>query len=217
MFKKRACQQLKKTASNPKIKIDLRIALISSAIFIFVGCQTAPKNLDGNIRFFGGKALIYDKLKQKQDWVNFTASVSSPEKLRIDAYLGLLGLPLGTLIINDEKAIFVNIIEKKVYKTARGSEVLEKLLKTPIAAGDVIAVFAEKFPLRNSWVCESAPMSQKCKQGDLLVDWSRTPEDDKSMLIDGPKAKINFAYTQRANGKTDFEVKEPKGYEVIQL
>lgn len=211
------CLHPKTTINNFKFKIDLRIALITSAIFVFAGCQTAPKQVDGNIRYLGGKALIYDKIKQKQDWVNFTASVSSPEKLRIDAYLGLLGIPLGTLIINNEKAIFVNIIEKKVYKTTRGSEVLEKLLKTPIAAGDVIAIFAEKFPLRSTWTCDSAPMSQKCKQSELSVDWSRTPEDDKNLLIDGPKAKINFVYTQRASGKTDFEVKEPNGYDVIQL
>lgn len=161
--------------------------------------------------------MIYDKIKQKQDWVNFTATVSSPERLRIDAYLGLLGIPLGTLVINDEKAIFVNIIEKKIYKTARGSEVLEKLLKNPIAASDVIAIFAEKFPLRGSWKCTGSDSSQKCNQSDLQVDWSRSPEDDKNLLIEGPKAKINFVYTQRASGKSEFEIKEPSNYEIINL
>lgn len=180
-------------------------------------CQTTPKITDPNLRFLGGKALIFDKVKQKQDWVNFTATVSQPQKLRIDAYLGMLGIPLGTLVINEENAVFVNIIEKKIYKTTKGSMVLEKLLKTPIAAADVIAIFAEKFPLKGSWRCTGEERSQKCTQNDLQMDWSRTPEDDKNLLLEGSKAKINFVYTQRANGKSDFEIKEPSSYEVINL
>ncbi|MCC6137352.1 MAG: hypothetical protein IT287_01875, partial [Bdellovibrionaceae bacterium] len=118
-----------------------------------ISCQTGPKFKDENIRYVGGKALIYDKIKDKQDWVNFTASVSHPNRLRIDAYLGLLNIPLGSLVITDDTAVFVNIIEKKIYKTNQGGVVLEKLLKTPISSLDVISVFAEKFPLKSSWRC----------------------------------------------------------------
>lgn len=193
------------------------IASTLGVILFLTACQTAPKLNDGRLKFLGGKALIYDKTKNKQDWVNFTASVESPKKLRIDAYMGLLGIPLGTLVIDDENAVFVNIIERKIFKTTRGSAVLEKLLKTPIAASDVIALFDENFPLRGSWSCTGAETSQKCTQNDLQVEWSRTAEDDKSLLIESPKSKINFAYTQKANGKTDFTIKEPSNYEVINL
>lgn len=164
-----------------------------------------------------GKVLIYDKAKDKQDWVNFTASVSYPDHLRIDAYLGLLNIPLGTLAISNESAVFVNIIEKKIYKTRNGSMVLEKLLKTPISARDVISIFAEELPLLGRWSCNGNANAQKCFQDNLLVDWSRTPADDKNLLIDSPKSKINFVYNQRSSGKTDFNPKQPSSYEVINL
>lgn len=193
------------------------IASALGAILFLSACTSTPKAGEEHFRYIGGKALIFDKVKQKQDWVNFTATISHPEKLRIDAYLGLLGIPLGTLVINEEDAVFLNIVEKKAYKTKRGSAVLEKLLKTPIAAGDVIAVFAEKFPLKGSWKCEGAETSQKCAQGELKLEWSRTPEDDKSLMIESPKSKINFAYTQRASGATEFDLKIPSKYEIIDL
>ncbi len=193
------------------------IASLLGAILFLSACSTAPKPGDENLRYISGKALIYDKLKQKQDWVNFTATIGHPEKLRIDAYLGILGIPLGTLVINEEDAVFLNLVEKKAYKTKRGSAVLEKLLKTPIAAGDVIALFAEKFPLRGGWQCSGAEMKQKCAQGELTVDWSRTPADDKSLVIESPKSKINFAYTQKSSGATVFDLKIPSHYETINL
>lgn len=149
--------------------------------------------------------------------MNFTATTSYPEKLRIDAYMGLLGLPLGTLVINEENAIFVNLYEKTVYKTKRSSVVLEKLLKTPIAAADVIALFSEKFPLPGGWRCSGSESKQTCIQGELNVEWDRTPADDKTLLIDSPKSKINFAYTQRASGQTEFDLKIPSKFEVIDL
>lgn len=186
-------------------------------ILFTVSCQTTPKIKDENIRFVSGKALIHDKIKDKQDWVNFTASVSHPHHLRIDAYLGLLSIPLGTLVINNDDAVFVNIIEKKIYKTNQGSVVLEKLLKTPVSSYDVIAVFAEKFPLNNNWQCGGDTSSQRCTQKNLQIDWSRTPADDKNLIIEGPKSKINFVYTQRSSGKTDFNLKLPTNYEVIAL
>lgn len=187
------------------------------AILFLSACTSTPKAGEERFYYISGKVLIFDKIKQKQDWVNFTATAAHPEKLRIDAYLGLLGIPLGTLVINEESAVFVNLVEKKAYKTQRGSVVLEKLLKTPIAAGDVIALFAEKFPLQGGWRCTGEASSQKCIQGDLSADWSRTPADDKTLIIESSKAKINFAYTQRSSGQTSFDLKIPPKYEVIEL
>jgi hypothetical protein len=170
-----------------------------------------------NLRFISGKVLIIDKIKQKQDWVNFSASVASPSHLRIDAYLGLLSIPLGRLVIVDNQALFVNYLEKKAYKTAQGSVALEKLLKTPISPRDINALFSEKFPLGGGWQCGGEANSQRCVQKELQIDWALSSNGTRTLQIESPKAKISFSYELEKSGKTDFAIKEPSGYKVIEL
>lgn len=195
----------------------LRASIFSSLLFLCVNCQTMPKADWEKLRFFSGKTLIVDKIKQKQDWVYFSATAEYPDRLRIDAYLGLLSIPLGTLVIDQNHAEFINLIEGKIYKTDDGSAVLEKLLKTAISPRDIIAIFSEKFPLRAPWQCVVEGAHHKCTQNDIQIDWDASNSDNKTLQIESVKAKINFSYQDKSSGKTDFKPKEPKSFEVIHL
>lgn len=145
-------------------------------------------------------------------------SLSAPDLLRMDAFMGFLSIPLGSLVIQNESVVFVNIVEGKIYKTNKGSAVLEKLLKTNISPKDIIALFAGKYPLPAPWTCssENNEKDSLCELKDLKVIRARE-DQDKKMQIDSQRSKINFSYQSQTSGKTDFKINEPRNFEVIEL
>lgn len=169
------------------------------------------------MQFLSGKALIYDKIKNKQDWVNFTATVAHPRQMRMDVYLGLLNIPLGVLVIDDNNVVLVSSVEKKIYKTTESDRVIEKLLKTSVSSREIISIFSEKLPLGPEWTCDLQNASSKCQRDKLNVTWDKAEDDKKTLTLDGPKAKIEFVYLEKGSGKSDFKLKEPSQYEIINL
>lgn len=161
--------------------------------------------------------MIHDKIKEKQDWIHFSVSVDYPERFRMDAYMGLLNIPLGTLVILGESATFVNLIEGKIYKTKRGSSALEKLLRINISAKDVVSLFAEQLPLPKPWICQTAnPLQPVCEQAGLKVKWA-PDEKGKRLDIVSDRSEIQFVYGKKSSGRADFEVKEPRGFDIIEI
>jgi len=130
--------------------------------------------------------------------------------------MGLLGLPLGTLVINGNEATLISVFEHKVYMTKNGGAVLEKLMKTAIAPPDIIAIFAENLPL-NGWTCAGGGDKESCKQGSVEIAWEKLPKNDRKMVIDSPRSKVTFMYQPALSGKDQFEVPVPMGFEVIEL
>lgn len=146
----------------------------------------------------------------------FNTSARHPSQLRMDVSMGLLGIPLGTLTINGEKATLISLFEKKVYVAESGDQVLMRLLKTPLATAEITAIFAERFPLGGGWTCDGHP-KVRCTQGDLQVDWEPLEGDQRQLIIDGPKSKVSFVYKPANKGSEKFDLPLPKGYKVIQL
>jgi len=160
---------------------------------------------------------VIDKNKNKVEWVYFNSTVKAPNQLRLDVSMGLLGIPLGTLVISGNEATLVSLFERKAYVTKNGDKVLEKLMKTSIASSDITAAFAENLPLGGAWACSGGADNQSCKQSGIQLDWSKLEKNDRKMVIDGPRSKVTFMYQSARSGKEQFEVAIPNGFEVIEL
>ncbi len=181
------------------------------------GCSTVSKTSSENLKFFSGKAQVVDKNKNKVEWVYFNSSVQAPDKLRLDVSMGLLGIPLGTLVIDGKQATLISLFERKAYVTQKGDQVLEKLMKTNISTADILAVFSEKLPLAGSWVCSGGAENQSCKQEAVQLDWQKNEKNDRKMVIESTKSKVTFMYQPARSGPQKFDVEIPQGFTVIQL
>lgn len=137
--------------------------------------------------------------------------------LRVEAYYGFLGYPVGILTVSGEQALFVNYVNRKAYKTNKGSEVLEKLLKVDVAPKTIISFFTENFELDPSWKCRLTSKRKICSQKELTVDWHITKDNKKSLTVDSYKSTVTFIYEKAASGSNSFELKIPKDYRVIEI
>jgi hypothetical protein len=131
--------------------------------------------------------------------------------------MGLLGIHLGTLVINGNEATLVSVLEHKVYRTKNGDKLLEKLVKTPLLPADIANVFAENLPLSGAWACSGGAEMQSCRQDDLQLDWEKLPKDERRITIDSPRSKATLMYQAVQSGKDQFEVIVPMGFEVKEL
>jgi hypothetical protein len=181
------------------------------------GCTTLPKPENKDLHFFSGKAQVIDKKKNKVDWVYFSSTVRAPDHLRLDVSMGLLGIPLGTLVVQKNQATLVNMIERKAYQTKHGDQVLEKMMRTPVSPSEITALFAENLPLGGGWDCKGTDDKQHCVQSDVQIDWEKLPNNDRKMLIESPKSRVNFVYHPVQSGKDKFEVIIPPSFKIINL
>lgn len=179
-------------------------------------CQSGPQTSKEGLQFSKGKAQVIDKLKEKEEWVYFNSTIRYPRQMRMDVALGLLNIGLGTLVITDNKATLVSAVEGKAYVTDDGTELLTKLMKTEIAPQDVIAIFAEKFPIRN-WQCSGGNNKVQCAKGEIMMDWEAVSGNDRRLVLESPRSKVSFVYKKTEDGKRDFDQKIPKGFKVITL
>lgn len=146
----------------------------------------------------------------------FNSTVQYPRQMRMDVALGLLNIGLGTLVIRDNKATLISSVENKAYVTDDGTQLLTKLMKTEISPRDVIAIFAEKFPIPG-WQCTTTVEKAVCAKGEVMMDWSATSAADRRLVIESPRSKVSFAYKKTDDGQRDFEQKIPRGFKVITL
>jgi hypothetical protein len=131
--------------------------------------------------------------------------------------MGLLGIHIGTLVVNGNDGTLVSVLEHKVYRTKNGDKLLEKLVKTPLLPADIANVFAEKLPLGGAWVCTGGAEVQNCKQNDLQLDWEKLAKNERRITIDSPRSKATLMYQPVESGRAQFEVPVPMGFEVKEL
>ena len=170
-----------------------------------------------SIQFFKGKAQVVDKIKGKTDYVYFQSSVEYPVRLRLDIDMTMLGIPVGMLVIDHEKATLLSLTDKKAYQTEQSSLLLERLLKTKISAFDITAAFAERFPLSRSWSCVKDVDTNTCTAPGITLVQSAAPEQSRQMVIESETSKVTMIYRTTDSGSSQFSVKVPKDFKVIQL
>lgn len=169
------------------------------------------------IQYFKGKAQVFDKIKNKTDYVYFQASVEYPLRLRLDVDMTMLGIPVGQLVIDNEKATLLSLTERKAYQTEQSSLLLERLLKTKIAAYDITSAFAERFPLSRAWSCRKTGNENACTNSGVTLKHVAEPEQNLQMIIESERSKVTMIYQATRSGSDKFEVKVPKDFEVISI
>jgi hypothetical protein len=185
---------------------------------LFVGCASKTLVTSQNVQSYSGKAEIFDKKKHKNERVYFYVSVLPPDQFRMDVTVGVLNIPLGTLIIKGNEAQFVNLTEKKSYRSKDGSRTLEKLLKAQMKPQQIIAIFTEKFPLSAPWQCrEEKEAKIKCETVELFLDWSREDAGNRLLNIESEKSSINMSYRNNDKKSASFEWLKPPGFDEIWL
>lgn len=174
-----------------------------------VGCTTTDKS-KGGIQFFEGTAQIYNKKKDKTDYASFRLSIKEPGQLRLAAFVGFIGYPLGVLTINGKEAMLVDHIKHRVYLAKDGSSALKKLLKIELQPREIIAAFLQKMNEVPGWSC---PKEGHCHKGNIEVKVIGTSEPGQLQTsVNSEKATVSFVYTKAQSGSTRFKQKTPKGY-----
>jgi hypothetical protein len=181
-------------------------------------CVTAPKTtVPENTKFFSGRAEVLDKKKNKTEHIRFYLAAAQPDLLRIDVNYGMLNIPLGTLILRDEEAQFVNLVEGKDFRSNDGSRALERLLKTKLTPNQIIAIFSEAFPLPAPWQCRGVETEKmNCETADLFLELQRN-ESKRHLKVNSERSSITMQYTVDKKRKVSFEWLSPNGFEKITL
>lgn len=170
-----------------------------------------------NTQFFSGRAEIFDKRKNKTERIYFYMAVASPNLFRIDATVGILNIPLGTLLLREDQAQFVNLVEGKDFRSEDGTRALERLLKTKITPRQIVSLFAEAFPLPPPWQCREPQANQmKCENVDLFLDWQKD-EKTRKVKIESEKSTILLDYMVDKKRSVSFEWLSPRGFEKVML
>lgn len=178
--------------------------------------MSGPKTPE-NTQFFSGKAEIFDKKKNKNERIYFYMAVSHPHFFRIDATVGMLNIPLGTLLLRGDQAQFVNLMEGKDFRSDDGTRALERLLKTKITPRQIISLFAEAFPLPLPWQCRNPEANQvKCENVALFLDWQKDQKSRK-VKIESEKSTISLDYAEDKKRSVSFEWLAPRGFEKVTL
>lgn len=183
------------------------------------GCATTRKTLTvpENTKFFSGRAEIFDKKKNKNERIRFYLASSSPKFCRIDVSVGVLNISLGTLLLRDQAAQFVNLIEGKDYRSDDGSRALERLLKAKITPQQIVSLFSEEFPLPPPWQCRTESTDHiKCENVELFLDLKRD-QDQRVLKIESERSSITMEYKVDKKRKVSFEWLSPDGFEKVTL
>jgi hypothetical protein len=212
-----------KQKSESKNNVDsLRISKWSTkwlaALLCLQACATTPKVIiPENTKFFSGRAEVLDKKKNKTDHIRFYLATSQPDLFRIDVNYGMLNIPLGTLILRNEEAQFVNLVEGKNYHSSDGSRALERLLKTKLTPYQIIAIFSETFPLPAPWQCRGVDTKKmNCETTDLFLELQRD-ENKRYLKVNSERSSISMEYTVDKKRKVSFEWLSPNGFEKVTL
>lgn len=186
---------------------------------VFIGCvHSSPKvEIPDNTVFYSGDAKIFDKKKNKTEKIKFYVASSYPKYVRIDVSVGLLNIPLGTLLLRENKAQFVNLIEGKDYRSEDGERALERLLKAKLSPRHLIALFSEEFPLAPPWQCRKlSEQAQKCENVDLFLDWKKE-NTAREVHIESEKSSVELKYSEDKKRNVSFEWLSPQGFEKVML
>ncbi len=129
----------------------------------------------------------------------------------------MLNIPLGTLILRNEEAQFVNLVEGKDYRSNDGSRALERLLKTKLTPHQIIAIFSETYPLPPPWQCRGMDTEKmNCETADLFLELQRN-EGKRYLKVNSERSSITMEYTVDKKRKVSFEWLSPNGFEKITL
>lgn len=188
-------------------------------LFLVSGCATTRQQAAApeNTKFFSGRAEIFDKKKNKNERIRFYLASASPKFCRIDVSVGVLNISLGTLLLREQAAQFVNVLEGKDYRSEDGSRALERLLKAKITPKQVVALFSEEFPLPAPWQCRTEASDHiKCENVDLFLDLKRD-QDQRVLKIESERSLITMEYKVDKKRKVSFEWLSPHGFEKVTL
>ncbi len=182
-------------------------------------CSTISTNTKTpeNTKFFSGRAEVLDKKKNKTDHIRFYLAAAEPYLLRIDVNYGILSVPLGTLILREDEAQFVNLIEGKDYRSNDGTRALERLLKTKLTPQQVIAIFSESFPLPPPWQCRGLGTEKiNCETTDLFLEME-SKELRRTLKVNSERSSITMEYSVDKKRKVSFDWLSPNGFEKVSL
>jgi hypothetical protein len=208
----------KQKSESKSSAVFLQASKILISFIFCVGCASTSRVLSKEAQFYSGKAEIFDKRKNKNERVYFYVSVLPPDLFRMDVTVGVLNIPLGTLIMRGNEAQFVNLTERKNYRSKDGSRTLEKLLKAPMKPQHIVSIFTEKFPLSAPWQCRlEKETSAKCETVELFLDWTRLEGADRLLKIESEKSTISMNYRAGQKKNASFEWLQPSGFDEIWL
>ncbi|MCB0369684.1 MAG: hypothetical protein KDD45_09640 [Bdellovibrionales bacterium] len=211
------------------------LKLISIFIFmVLTACQTSQKkSLDtlsaeqlSNVPKYSWetKAQVRDLKKHKVNnlTIDFLAIKNYQLRLEIQA---TLGIPVGTLGMNNEKFIAILYTQKKVFQGRVNEKVLSKAFHLPIPPEALYSIAFDEPIIGQFWSCsknkEQVVSNCENSKTSMRVLWlNRTKEGTKLVKIQGPTMEVDWFFKAPEELKPSaetFTINIPDGYKNINI
>lgn len=206
---------------------------ISLTIWVFVGCQTKPlKTVELTDKVdisklpkyvWETKAQIRDLKRNKNNNVSIDFLAVKNQRLRLEIQ-ATLGIPVGTLGMNQDNFIAILYTQKKVIQGKMEEKTLMKSFNLPIPPESLYAIAFDDVIKHSQWKCyyDSNKVVSLCENANLQskIEWKNRSAGTKLVKITNPNMEVDwyFKAPQVLDVKADtFNINVPNGYKVINL
>lgn len=209
------------------------IISILISVLVFVGCQTKPTKtveLTDKVDIsklpkyvWETKAQIRDLKRNKNNNVSIDFLAVKNQKLRLEIQ-ATLGIPVGTLGMNQDNFIAILYTQKKVIQGKTEEKTLMKSFNLPIPPESLYAIAFDDLIKHPQWKCyfDTNKVVSLCENASLesKIEWKNRSAGTKLVKITNPNMEVDwfFKAPQALEIKPEtFNIEVPNGYKVINL
>ncbi len=215
--------RLKRVRSTNLLKSLALVWILSACAFN----QTKENALDHSkksILAWQGKALIFDKVKDKKNTVSLEVVSRRPKNMRMDIS-AILGVYVGSFVWNENQMQILLAREKKFIVGPANVESMQEILKLQIEPVALFNIFWDEPLSAAEWNCELDQLKRMklCRHRTLAIQIVWQERDGRHRLIEIDSAKIN---TQLSINEIEedteikastFQLKLPEGFKLIRI
>jgi outer membrane lipoprotein-sorting protein len=192
----------------------------------FSCAHQAPKEnkiIGQKVKAWRGKALIFDKIKDRKNTISLDVISKYPRLLRMDIS-AVLGIFIGSFTWNESQMQVLLAREKKFISGPANSNSMQELLKLQIDPTALLNIFWDENLSSNEWTCiqeNLLPKSCKHKNLEIMITWHERAKLHRLVEIDSPKVNAQLSLTQleedvNLNANT-FQLKAPANFQKMDL
>lgn len=215
------------------MKFVKMIFFILLSVHVFLGCQTKPPKtveLVDKVDIsklpkyaWETKAQIRDLKRNKNNNVSIDFLAVKNQKLRLEIQ-ATLGIPVGTLGMNQDNFIAILYTQKKVIQGKMEEKTLMKSFNLPIPPESLYAIAFDDVIKHPQWKCyfDTNKVVSLCENANLQskIEWKNRNASTKLVKITNPNMEVDwfFKAPQPLEIKPEtFNIEVPNGYKIINL
>lgn len=186
--------------------------------------ESAPDYSKKLVMAWRGKALIFDKIKDKKNTVALEVVSRRPKNMRIDIS-ATLGIYVGSFVWNEHKMEILLARDKKFIVGPASADSMQEILKMQIDPQALLDVFWEQPLSPREWNCERdrSELTKLCKHKTLAVQiiWQERSPRHRLIEIDSQKVNTQLSLNEVEEAPeikaSTFQLRAPEGFKNITL